>query len=276
MFLFRLRTGECVLHTGDFRASSDMEEYPEFWNHRIDTIYLDTTYLSNKYDFKSQHQAISDILAECGDFFKAKEAVGMSKCLIVCGAYKIGKEKVWLSIAQKFNLKVFVDSERRKAMECLENSDLLSTLTVNPLEANIHVLSLGNVTYPMISGYAQKFTEHFDAFLAIRPSGHETGQRKPYYRGRISMLPMQYSEHSSYHELERFIKYLQPKQVISTVPFSAKSLENVPRIPLEWLKKEVKPKRTPFQPTMQDMFRVSNRFGSYNKMNVSKLSSPTR
>lgn len=257
MFLFKLKTGKCILHTGDFRASSQMEEYPEFWNNQINIIYLDTTYLSNKSDFKSQQDAISDILYECKEFFKAKAAVGISKCLIVCGAYKIGKEKVWYNIAHKYNLKVFIDSERRKAMECLNDSELLSLITMNPIDANIHVLSLSNVTYPMMVEYANKFSEHFDAILAIRPSGHENSKRKSNYRGRICMLPIQYSEHSSCNELERFIKYLQPNDVISTVPFSGKDLEKVPHIPNEWLKQNcIKPKRIPYQPTMLDMIKV--------------------
>lgn len=44
MFLFKLSNNKCILHTGDFRANPLMEEYPEFWNHEISTIYLDTTY----------------------------------------------------------------------------------------------------------------------------------------------------------------------------------------------------------------------------------------
>lgn len=43
MIVFRLANGRCLLHTGDFRACADMEMMPSFWNHHIDTVYLDTT-----------------------------------------------------------------------------------------------------------------------------------------------------------------------------------------------------------------------------------------
>lgn len=153
MFLFKLKTGKCILHTGDFRASTAMEEYPEFWNNTIDSIYLDTTYLSNKYAFQSQNDSIDEVKFECAKFLKKNAGLGRERCLIVCGAYKIGKEKVWMSIADEFNFKVFIDGERRKAMECLGDSNVLAKLTVNPLEANIHVMTLGNLNYQQMVQY---------------------------------------------------------------------------------------------------------------------------
>lgn len=150
MFLFKLKTGKCILHTGDFRASSDMEEYPEFWNNEIHTIYLDTTYLSSKYEFATQSDSITIILDHCKEFVNTSIS-SSRKHLIVCGAYKVGKEKVWLRIAQEFDYKVWIDDERHKVMHCIQNEEINQVLTRHALDANIHVLPLGNISYPVCS-----------------------------------------------------------------------------------------------------------------------------
>lgn len=151
MFLFKLKSGKCILHTGDFRASAEMEEYPEFWNNNIDSIYLDTTYLSSRYAFFTQSDSISVILQYCRDFIKSSTS-SSGKHLIICGAYKIGKEKVWLRIAQDFNLKVWIDDERHKVMQCIENDEINAVLTRHAKDANIHVLPLGSISYQVRRG----------------------------------------------------------------------------------------------------------------------------
>lgn len=153
MFLFKLKTGKCILHTGDFRASAEMEEYPEFWNNTVDCIYLDTTYLSKKYTFQSQADSIAEVKFECGRFLKKNQAIGRERCLIVCGAYVIGKEKVWMGIANEFNMRVYIEKERRKAMECIGESSVIEKLTPNPNEANIHVVALANLGYHTMVDY---------------------------------------------------------------------------------------------------------------------------
>lgn len=153
MFIFKLPNGRCILHTGDFRASPEMEEFAEFWNHDIHTIYLDTTYLSNRYEFATQSESIMQIVDSCTEFFR-KSSGTSAKALIICGAYKIGKEKVWLRIAQEFKLKVWVDNERRKALTCINNREINDVLTRAPENAQIHVLPLGNISYQV---YQLKF-----------------------------------------------------------------------------------------------------------------------
>lgn len=91
MYLFKLRNGKCILHTGDFRASPDMEEYPEFWNNKIDTIYLDTTYLSSKYEFSTQSDSVYTIVQYCREFINSSTS-SSGKHLIICGAYKVSRK----------------------------------------------------------------------------------------------------------------------------------------------------------------------------------------
>lgn len=152
MFLFKLKSGKCILHTGDFRATHEMEEYPELWNNDIDVIYLDTTYLSSKYDFCTQSDSIQTILFECQRFLEAKSG-GSAKVLIICGSYKIGKEKIWLKIAQEFGFKVWIDAERRRAIQCIADPSISEVLVDCPTDANIHVIPLGNLGYKVIQFY---------------------------------------------------------------------------------------------------------------------------
>lgn len=126
-----------------------MEEYPEFWNNQIDTIYLDTTYLSSRYEFATQSDSVHAIVQYCREFINSSTS-SSGKHLIICGAYKIGKEKVWLRIAQEFNYKVWIDNERHKAMQCIQNNEISDVLTRFARDASIHVLPLGNISYQVL------------------------------------------------------------------------------------------------------------------------------
>ncbi|KAF9618072.1 hypothetical protein IFM89_000023 [Coptis chinensis] len=46
---FRLIDGRCYLHTGDFRASKLMQSHLLLTSHRVNLLYLDTTYCHPKY-----------------------------------------------------------------------------------------------------------------------------------------------------------------------------------------------------------------------------------
>lgn len=85
MFVFKFKDGSCILHTGDFRASMEMESEPIFWNNYIDIIYLDTTYLSVKKNFKSQWESIVEAVEVVELCLKKYD-----KLLVVCGSYLIG------------------------------------------------------------------------------------------------------------------------------------------------------------------------------------------
>lgn len=65
--------------------------------------------------------------------------------------------------------------------------------------------------------YFTQFEDQYDMLLGIRPSGWEKNS-KPSFGKKISTIGIEYSEHSSYKELERFVRFLKPMRVISTVP----------------------------------------------------------
>lgn len=88
MFAFRYPNNEVILHTGDFRATPEMESHPIFWECEVTDLYLDTTYLTSKYSLMSQEACINKCLDETQLFME--KHIG-ERILIVCGAYVIGK-----------------------------------------------------------------------------------------------------------------------------------------------------------------------------------------
>ena len=106
LFLFKviLSDGRVArhLHTGDFRANPRMCLHPFIKGTRIDTLYLDTTYLQGSYTFPSQDKAIEaawqvtdEILNEPLGALETWLQRAIPKVLIVVGTYTVGKEKVF-------------------------------------------------------------------------------------------------------------------------------------------------------------------------------------
>nr|XP_017092113.2 DNA cross-link repair 1A protein isoform X2 [Drosophila bipectinata] len=230
MFYFKLRSGECILHTGDFRACAEMESLPIFWNHTtIDLLYLDTTYLNKNYNFCHQSESVDRALQLVGTFIEKNP---FKRILIVCGSYVIGKEKIWLALAEAYSLKVWTERSRSDAISCLGWDDLQVLLTDDPSNANLHVIPMGKVSYPCLVEYFAQYEDQYDMLLGIRPSGWEKNS-KPSFGKKISTIGIEYSEHSSYKELERFVRFLKPKRVISTVPVG-RDLFVTGDVPVKW------------------------------------------
>ncbi|XP_055384490.1 uncharacterized protein LOC129614119 [Condylostylus longicornis] len=262
MFAFKFQNGNVTLHTGDFRASFEMESNPYFWNNEVQTIYLDTTYLNNNYDFKPQFESIEDV-RNCVKKFEEKH-IG-KRILYICGSYVIGKEKVWAAIAEMTGQSVYTSGNRLKALRCIADPELVKYIGNDPKTAGIHVLSVGELFYDKLFKYYKTYEEYFDLVLAIRPSGWERNS-KPQYRGKINIVGIEYSEHSSYSELRRFIRFLQPRSIISTVPNGSDISKTCP-IPINWFDNRLKPKLIAYQPS------ITNFASSRKKYNKKRLKS---
>jgi DNA cross-link repair 1A protein len=115
LFLFVIKKDDKTirhLHTGDFRASPRICLHPLLCqpdNPPLNHVYLDTTYMDPKYAFPAQEECIEAVcdlikreVTSKTSFLDKWTSVKRAKTinqrvLIVVGAYKIGKERVFYS-----------------------------------------------------------------------------------------------------------------------------------------------------------------------------------
>ncbi|OWK56985.1 DNA cross-link repair 1A protein [Lonchura striata] len=146
MILFYLPSGAVILHTGDFRADPSMERYPALMGQQIHTLYLDTTYCSPEYTFPSQQEVIQFAVNI------AFETVTLNpRTLVVCGTYAIGKEKVFLAIAEVLGSKASVSRDKYKTLQCLESAAVNSLISVDWKGTLLHVLPMMQINFKVSS-----------------------------------------------------------------------------------------------------------------------------
>nr|XP_057917670.1 DNA cross-link repair 1A protein [Doryrhamphus excisus] len=219
MLLFFLPDGQTILHTGDFRADPSMEVYPELLSCRVQTLYLDTTYCSPEYTFPRQQDVIS---------FAASTAFELvtlhPRTLVVCGSYSVGKEKVFLAVAEVLGSKVCLSRDKFNTMCCLESEDIKKCLTTDWKMAGVHVLPMMQLNVRKLHEHLAKFSSQYDRLVAFKPTGWTFSQQmdslediQPVVSGTISIYGIPYSEHSSFLEMKRFVQWLRPLKIIPTV-----------------------------------------------------------
>ncbi|ORX85229.1 DRMBL-domain-containing protein, partial [Anaeromyces robustus] len=239
LFLFNVPIGNNqyfnALHTGDFRANIEQLTNPaikKLRNSSLDVLYLDTTYLKPEHLFPSQEVVINSVL-------------NVLKLLILVGTYLIGKEKVFLGIAKFLKSKLYTSSKKKKILECLNDNTISMLLTDNPDEACVHILNMGQLSIDAVNNYYNIYKDKYDSVIAFRPTGWvykpKRGNKKKlepdskmileelnnlklkptYYNRNVSIWGIPYSEHSSFIELENFIRVLSSitsvRNIIPTV-----------------------------------------------------------
>ncbi|XP_045539345.1 DNA cross-link repair protein SNM1 [Papilio machaon] len=219
MLVFTLPNGKNLLHTGDFRASPYMESYPVFWNKDMHTIYLDTTYCNPRYDFPTQDQSLEMALNLLRDKKTKLEEAGkkFSSVLIVCGAYTIGKEKFFLGIARRVGCMVWACPEKDRVLQVVEGQSFGRSA---PHTCQLHVVPMRELTHEKLRAHLDSLQGAFSEVVAFKPSGWENDKATAVTRDSVTIHGIPYSEHSSFSELIRFVKFLKPKQVVPTVDIS--------------------------------------------------------
>ncbi|XP_051055691.1 DNA cross-link repair 1A protein isoform X2 [Phodopus roborovskii] len=236
MILFRPPNGTAILHTGDFRADPSMER-SLLAGQKVHTLYLDTTYCSPGYTFPSQQEVIQFAINA------AFEAVTLNpRALVVCGTYCIGKEKVFLAIADVLGSKVGMSQEKYKTLQCLSIPEVSSLITTDMCSSLVHLLPMAQINFQGLQSHLKKCGGKYNQILAFRPTGwtHSNSITSiaditPQKKGNISIYGIPYSEHSSYLEMKRFVQWLKPQKIIPTVNVgSFKSRNTMEKYFREW------------------------------------------
>ncbi|TAQ83354.1 hypothetical protein B7494_g8322 [Chlorociboria aeruginascens] len=258
---------------------------------KIDVCYLDTTYLNPRYAFPSQEAVIKACADMCVSLTKERAeetdawetskreraGAGMSKflsskvlpsdsnsiameigstkqrgrLLVVCGTYSIGKERICMGIARALDCKIWAPPGKMRICAALEDEELMSRMTDDPKEAQIHMQMLMEIRAETLQEYLNGYKPYFSRIVGFRPSGwnyRPPGSRSinsptishilqsPTWHSRFmlselvpqrgstreaSCFGVPYSEHSSFRELTMFVCALRIEKVVPTVNVSS-------------------------------------------------------
>ena len=176
---------------------------------KIDVCYLDTTYLNPRYAFPTQEDVIKACADMCVSLKKEKAeesdawevvkkeraGIGMAKfigatiknedsiamevgstkprgrLLVICGTYSIGKERICMGIARALECKIWAPPGKQRICAALEDPELMSRMTDDPREAQIHMQTLMEIRAETLQDYLNGYKPHFSRVVGFRPSG---------------------------------------------------------------------------------------------------------
>jgi len=184
---------------------------------------LDTTYCDKKWVFPRQEDVVDALARHVGQRISQTQ----KKILFVFQSYHIGKERAYFGVAERCNVNVYANPNKRKVLNLLDLPEAWMRLLVDdPNKAQIHIGTMKHQRYPESLQEDIKSTPWTEAVI-VRPTGWT-------YRGgngshgenilserqvcqNVSIISVCYSEHSSFEELQSCVRTLKPKKIIPTV-----------------------------------------------------------
>lgn len=147
-------------------------------NPRLDELFLDTTYCNKKYSLPTQQEAISAAIEVAEHEMAISKKDVKMKTLFLFGSYTIGKERIYLSVAERLKMKVYVDSRRYRILSSLEwPKERMQMFTTNKAESCIWVVPLGTVNFKQMVDHLEEgnktkaFTAPYSRVVGFRPTG---------------------------------------------------------------------------------------------------------
>ncbi|KAM3275363.1 hypothetical protein ACQJBY_043992 [Aegilops geniculata] len=219
IILFEPPNGKAVLHTGDFRFSSEMSNNPVLQSSHIHTLILDTTYCNPRYDFPSQEIVIQFVI-------EAIQAEAFNpKTLFLIGSYTIGKERLFTEVARLLQKKIYVGAAKLQILKHLElPQEIMPWLTANEAESHIHVVPMWTLaSFKRLKHLSSQYADRYDLIVAFCPTGWSFGKGRKktpgrrWQQGTIIRYEVPYSEHSSFTELREFVRFISPEHIVPSV-----------------------------------------------------------
>ena len=233
-FLFQLPDGSRYVHTGDMRFSDAMLRNPHLCAFRdagVDGFYLDTTYCLPKHTFPAQEVSIEYVARVIRELVHAPADAPSVLCLI--STYGIGKERILSAVAAAAGCSIGVTPSKRGALACLSLPDL-DIYTTDERASPVRVVQWGVLgeTWPyfrpnFVGMEKARVDAGVDRVVGFVPTGWMYDTKKgsaggeaafPIHRkGACEVHLVPYSEHSSFDELQTYVRWMRPREVIPTV-----------------------------------------------------------
>lgn len=74
-------------------------------------------------------------------------------------------------IARAINAKIYCDKRKREIFACQDDPELMSMLTDDPYEGQIHVTWLGQIKVDLLSDYLDQYKPYYTNIIGLRPTG---------------------------------------------------------------------------------------------------------
>ncbi|XP_071511335.1 5' exonuclease Apollo-like [Diadema antillarum] len=198
MFLFEGYFGR-FLYTGDFRYQPVMcKNYPLALQRPIDRLYLDNTYNHSSFEFPSEADCRLAIMQVIGDHPYVDVVIGM---------HQLGKEDLLEDIAAFLDEEIQVSPERMALLNLIGCKPVFTTEKRRVTVVQQHTISWSAV---------ERWNDIFPTIVII-PSAVFGTHRKSILTDHPNVFIIPYSSHSSYSELEKFIRQVKPKKIIPIV-----------------------------------------------------------
>jgi DNA cross-link repair 1A protein len=139
---------------------------------------LDTTYCDAKYTLPTQQDAISAAIEVAQWEMEVSKKDKSMKTLFLFGSYTIGKEKIYMSVAESLKVKVYVDNRRYRILSQIFPMERMQLFTTKKSDTNLWVVPLGSVNFKQMTDYMDDgnknkglLTQPYGRVVGFRPTG---------------------------------------------------------------------------------------------------------